>query len=247
MDVEAQDDGIMAKVLVPGGSQKIAVGQIIAIVTDEGDGTSVMELEVKQEAISSISPNGETEGETESTETNSPNKEEIHTETPHNKIHLPAVLRLLHEHRILDPSAIPATGPHGRLLKGDVLAYVGAIDKRSPENLRSIVERKQNLDLRHVVQTQPRSQDKELTITAARTDAGSPLATLQVSVNLRPLIEFQTRISSISFALAKCRRSWTRDCVGDSSGERSYASAQRDPQLWPPKTIKSRSDFCGPH
>lgn len=38
--------------------------------------------------------------------------------------HSPAVAHLLHRHKIAHPHLIPATGPRGRLLKGDVLLYL---------------------------------------------------------------------------------------------------------------------------
>jgi pyruvate/2-oxoglutarate dehydrogenase complex dihydrolipoamide acyltransferase (E2) component len=40
-------------------------------------------------------------------------------------IYTPAVLRLLHLHSI-SPESVPATGPKGRLLKGDVLRYLAS-------------------------------------------------------------------------------------------------------------------------
>lgn len=39
-------------------------------------------------------------------------------------VYMPSVARLLHEHNVTDVSAIKATGPNGRLLKGDVLAWL---------------------------------------------------------------------------------------------------------------------------
>jgi hypothetical protein len=45
----------------------------------------------------------------------------------------PAVARLVMEHRLVDRlNEIPATGPKHRLLKGDVLTYLGLITPRDP-------------------------------------------------------------------------------------------------------------------
>ncbi|KAJ1677732.1 hypothetical protein EV182_005552, partial [Spiromyces aspiralis] len=44
MDVEAQDDGVLAKILKPGGTQGVAVGEPIAIIAEEGDDLSSIDL-----------------------------------------------------------------------------------------------------------------------------------------------------------------------------------------------------------
>lgn len=44
IDVEAQDDGIMGKILSPGGTKQIPVGQGIAILAEEGDDLGSIEI-----------------------------------------------------------------------------------------------------------------------------------------------------------------------------------------------------------
>jgi pyruvate/2-oxoglutarate dehydrogenase complex dihydrolipoamide acyltransferase (E2) component len=44
IDVEAQDDGIMGKILVQAGENKVPVGQVIAILAEEGDDISSIEV-----------------------------------------------------------------------------------------------------------------------------------------------------------------------------------------------------------
>ncbi len=43
MEVEAVDEGIMAKILVPGGSENVAVNALIAILAEEGEDVSALE------------------------------------------------------------------------------------------------------------------------------------------------------------------------------------------------------------
>ncbi|KAG0223955.1 Pyruvate dehydrogenase complex component E2 1, partial [Actinomortierella wolfii] len=50
--------------------------------------------------------------------------------TPSSNLVSPAVAHLLLKHHIKDVTEIPATGPKGRVLKGDVLAYLGLIKAR---------------------------------------------------------------------------------------------------------------------
>lgn len=48
----------------------------------------------------------------------------------------PAVLALIHQHRLTDPRRIPASGPKGRLLKGDILAFLAGGSKVPPQQQR---------------------------------------------------------------------------------------------------------------
>ncbi|EMR08912.1 hypothetical protein PNEG_02694 [Pneumocystis murina B123] len=59
----------------------------------------------------------------------------------------PAVLSLIKHYNITNPFEIKTTGPRGRLLKGDILAHVGAINKDFPLKLVKIIEEKEKLDL----------------------------------------------------------------------------------------------------
>jgi len=58
----------------------------------------------------------------------------------------PSVQLLLHQHK-LDPSSIQGTGPNGRLLKGDVLAYLSVIPKGYPSELAVKLEKRSHLDV----------------------------------------------------------------------------------------------------
>ncbi|PGH18144.1 hypothetical protein AJ80_04531 [Polytolypa hystricis UAMH7299] len=64
----------------------------------------------------------------------------------------PSVAQLLHEHGIpaSDAPKIPTSGPKGRLLKGDVLAYVGAIASDHPSNLSAQLSKLSHLDLSNI-------------------------------------------------------------------------------------------------
>ncbi|KAG7529691.1 hypothetical protein FFLO_05497 [Filobasidium floriforme] len=63
IDVEAQDDGIMGKILSQAGSQKIPVGQIIAVLAEEGDDLSTLEIPGDLSPPSSASTSGQPEPE----------------------------------------------------------------------------------------------------------------------------------------------------------------------------------------
>lgn len=64
----------------------------------------------------------------------------------------PSVSQLLHQKGIPESeiSKIPATGPKGRLLKGDVLAYVGEIKADYPAEQAARIEKMGHLDLSNI-------------------------------------------------------------------------------------------------
>ncbi|QSL65595.1 hypothetical protein MERGE_002908 [Pneumocystis wakefieldiae] len=62
----------------------------------------------------------------------------------------PAVLSLIKHYNITNPYEIKTTGPQGRLLKGDILAHVGAINKDFPLKLLKIIKEKGKLDLNNL-------------------------------------------------------------------------------------------------
>ncbi|GAA6054024.1 hypothetical protein JCM3770_002423 [Rhodotorula araucariae] len=139
IDVEAQDDGIMGKIFVGDGVAGVPVGKLIAILAEEGDDLANIEMPAEEPAASSgpsptdskpeAGPTSSTPADapTPSPATPSPVPSALHAHPHHDKPLLPSVLRLLALAGITDASVIKASGPHGILTKGDVLAYTGKI------------------------------------------------------------------------------------------------------------------------
>ncbi|KAF9095542.1 hypothetical protein BGX29_008974 [Mortierella sp. GBA35] len=132
MDVEATEDGILAKILAsfPDGS-KVAVNEAIALLAEEGDDLSKVE-------IPKATPKAAAPAKEEKKKTPAPKQETQHVQqtasTPSSKLISPAVAHLLLQNHISDVTKIPSTGPKGRVLKGDVLAFLGKIKARpAPE------------------------------------------------------------------------------------------------------------------
>ena len=51
MEVEAVDEGILGKILVPAGTQKVPVNDVIAILLEEGEGADAIKAGPKPAAI----------------------------------------------------------------------------------------------------------------------------------------------------------------------------------------------------
>lgn len=171
MDVEAQDDGIMGKIIVSpkyfnhsyslgpssqlplslvkleNGTKNIPVGKIIAMLAEEGDDISTIEVPSEDSApapsksepskseskpeSSSSSPPPPSSSESQS----SPPVQEQKSQPSHNgpiqhsgpRPLFPSVSRLLHANNVSSTEGIKGTGLHGMITKGDVLAHLGLI------------------------------------------------------------------------------------------------------------------------
>ncbi|RKP40072.1 2-oxoacid dehydrogenases acyltransferase-domain-containing protein, partial [Dimargaris cristalligena] len=130
IEVEAQDDGIMAKILVPAGEKNIAVNSPIAVLAEEGDDLSNLTLPDMASAKSQETP---AQSESSPAPTSPLASAPSATTSANHALPLsPAVGHLVALYEI-DPAQIKeVSGPHGRLLKGDVLRYLQAQGKTKP-------------------------------------------------------------------------------------------------------------------
>ncbi|PSR71196.1 hypothetical protein PHLCEN_2v12928 [Hermanssonia centrifuga] len=140
IDVEAQEDGIMGKILAPDGAKNIPVGKTIALLAEEGDDISNLEAPKedepappKSESSSSNqsqapSPPSDKSGASPSVPPSRPQTGSTsHDHSNPNRRLFPSVMRLLQENNIAgaDADKIKGTGVRGMLTKGDVLTYLG--------------------------------------------------------------------------------------------------------------------------
>jgi len=135
IDVEAQEDGIMGKILMPDGMRNIQVGKVIALLAEEGDDISNLEAPEeteptppKSEAVASSSGGG-SQSSSDSAPQKAPSEPTTeprrHVTPSHSRTLFPSVLRLLTENGIEQASKIKGTGVRGMITKGDVLAHLG--------------------------------------------------------------------------------------------------------------------------
>ena len=177
MDVEAQDDGVMAKIFAEDGSKGVKVGTRIAVIGEDGDDPSSLEIppddtkpvskpkenvkqqeeEPEQKAPVSSKPSTESADpkgtpanprEQRSAPESSPSGPGQNTKYPF----YPSVTALIHENHISDEDVkkIPATGPQNRLLKGDMLAYLGSIQSDYSSKQSKRIEHMGHLDLSNI-------------------------------------------------------------------------------------------------
>lgn len=140
MDVEAQDDGIMAKIVVQDGAKDVDVGKTIAMIAEEGDDISNVQVpeDVAAPPAASSDPSAQTSDKSEpvastqtaaSTAAAAPSTPGASSSNAHHHFKgplFPSVQRLIAENNIEDAETkIKGTGVRGMITKGDVLAFLG--------------------------------------------------------------------------------------------------------------------------
>lgn len=113
----------------------------------------------------------------------------------------PSIAALLHEKGIPTSEAdkIPASGPKGRLLKGDVLAYLGSISKSYPSEQSARITKLGHLDLSKIQAAAPKEASPQpppqATAQSSEPEPGpEPDAEVAVSISLKSVLDVQKRI-----------------------------------------------------
>lgn len=176
IDVEAADDGVMAKIYKKDGDKDIQVGDTIAVIAEPGDDIKTIDIPApvesdgkpapKEEAKEEVKEAPKEEAKAPAPKAPSTPKEAPKTESssspsssgysaPANPAQtlLPSVSSLLVANGISKEDAfakIKATGPHGRLLKGDILAYLGKVPEGSPGAVADEINKRSHLDLSNI-------------------------------------------------------------------------------------------------
>lgn len=198
MDVEAQDDGVMVKIMTADGSKAVQVGSRIAVIAEAGDDISSLEIPADEQPKAQPSQAKETAPtESKPAEKKSAPKPTGTGTYEHKYPLLPSVGHLVKEKGISedDVKKIKGTGPHGRLLKGDILAYLGAINPDTPaaneSNFNSLV----HLDLSNIKVAEKKAP-KEAPKEAAPAPKAPVIENLELSipVSLSKVIEVQNKI-----------------------------------------------------
>ena len=227
MDVEAQEDGVLFKIMQPDGAKGVKVGSRIAVLAEAGDDLSSLEIP-KDEAASSEKKETTPKEEAPTSEQKaSPPKEQTSTsesrpadsgaeftkpvaETPpeppkgrsgkpRNESYplYPSVQHLLGLNGMSssDADQIPATGPNGRLLKGDVLAYLGKIPKDYSSEASERIEKLSHLDLSNITLAEPAKKPEAPRKAEAAPKIQLPSETeIAVPISLAAVIAVQKRV-----------------------------------------------------
>ncbi|KAF2815094.1 uncharacterized protein BDZ99DRAFT_408775 [Mytilinidion resinicola] len=214
MDVEAQDDGKLAKITQGDGSKGVQVGSRIAVTAEPDDDLSSLEIpaedkpaEAPKKESKEASPS---KPKAESTpplkeqkpSQPAPSSSESSEKSPQAQAQkqkyplYPSVAALLKENGLAkeDADTIPSTGPGGRLLKGDVLAYLGVIEKSYPLEQSKRIGKLSHLDLSNIKIAPPKKEaapEKPATAPDVVEEVDTEIA---VPISLTAVLECQKRI-----------------------------------------------------
>ncbi|KAK1756179.1 hypothetical protein QBC47DRAFT_460042 [Echria macrotheca] len=213
MDVEAQEDGILMKIVQGDGTKAIQVGTRIAVIAEEGDDISSLELppdegpkqsqaaaaEPAKTEAAPAAPSEAAAAPPTPAASSKPAQKSTGKTTKQRYPPLPSVIHLLKVNG-LDESVLAevnATGPNGRILKGDVLAYLGKINAQIPTDISSRFEHNSHLDLSNIkVAKAPEQQPKKAAAAAAAAPEIPKETIVELSVSVAAISAVQKRLQS---------------------------------------------------
>jgi pyruvate dehydrogenase E2 component (dihydrolipoamide acetyltransferase) len=118
MEVEAADEGVVGKLLVPEGTEGVKVNSVIALLLEDGEKAADLKAPDAPKTAAGPKVAAAPEKAAPKAETRAAAHED------HDVLANPSARRLAEEEGV-DLSAVKGTGPDGRITKGDVLAAVG--------------------------------------------------------------------------------------------------------------------------
>jgi hypothetical protein len=178
------------------------VGTRIAVIADPEDDLSTLEIppeespkkEAPEKSSSPPSPPKESSpppAEKPAASSSKAEKKPSGQGMPQKYPLYPSVAMLVHTHHIKAEDITP-TGPNGRLLKGDVLAYLDEIPASYPKEVSSRVEKLAHLDLSNIKPAPPKTAKKA--DTAAAVEEKELPVSIAVPVSLSAVLQVQKRM-----------------------------------------------------
>ena len=124
MEVEALDDGVMAKLVVAEGTQNVAVNALIAVLAEEGEDASEAAKEAENAPITAPTP-APTAASTPaptpaSTPASAPAAPQLAAGQKGERVFASPLARRIAGDAGLDIGNLAGTGPHGRIIRADV-------------------------------------------------------------------------------------------------------------------------------
>lgn len=135
MEVEAVDAGTIGKILIAEGATNVKVGEVIALVLEEG---------ANKELLATYTIKGKTAAplDTKDVQAESPQPsipQKIATTNSNDRIFASPLAKRIAEQNSVSLTAIPGSGPHGRIIKDDVIASINNPTKNSPAKVSGAI------------------------------------------------------------------------------------------------------------
>lgn len=118
MEVEAVDEGVIAKIVVAEGSENVKVNAVIAVIAEEGEDASV--IEGAAPATPPPSKPSKDPAPAKSTEAPAAKAPPVASNTTSGRIFATPLARRIAADKGVDLATLQGSGPHGRIIKADV-------------------------------------------------------------------------------------------------------------------------------
>ncbi len=130
MEVEAVDEGVIGKILIPAGTDNVKVNQLIAVLLEEGESDNDMATMLSGDDKPSAPAPEKTETKQEKAK---PMQAQV---TPSgqsgNRIYASPLARRIANDQGVDLSQVTGTGPRGRIVKMDIEGFKGVANIAQP-------------------------------------------------------------------------------------------------------------------
>ncbi|MFP3012952.1 MAG: pyruvate dehydrogenase complex dihydrolipoamide acetyltransferase [Rickettsia sp.] len=143
MEVEAVDEGILAKIVIPQNSQNVPVNSLIAVLSEEGEEKTDIDAFIAKN--NNVSPSPKTDANLPKPHENIAKVEEQVAVIKHDasKIFVSPLAKRLAKMGNIRLESVKGSGPHGRIVKQDILSYTpnivhNKIVSRNPEEYRLV-------------------------------------------------------------------------------------------------------------
>ncbi|AFC71180.1 pyruvate dehydrogenase complex dihydrolipoamide acetyltransferase [Rickettsia australis] len=143
MEVEAVDEGILAKIVIPQNSQNVPVNSLIAVLSEEGEEKADIDAFITKN--NNVSPSPKTDANLPKPHENIAKLEEQVAVIKHDasKIFASPLAKRLAKMGNIRLESVKGSGPYGRIVKQDVLSYTPStvhnkIVSRNPEEYRLV-------------------------------------------------------------------------------------------------------------
>jgi pyruvate dehydrogenase E2 component (dihydrolipoamide acetyltransferase) len=150
MEVEAVDEGILGKIIIADGSENVPVNSLIALILEDGEDKKSLEKYIAKNNSSTISSNQDLSKEkakedltTQKNSSETKNiqslKENISAENKfefHGKTKASPLAKRIAKENNISLSQVNGSGPHGRVIKDDILKFL-----QNPNSKSGIVRR----------------------------------------------------------------------------------------------------------
>lgn len=157
MEVEAVDEGILGKILVGEGTEGVLVNTCIALILDKGEDAKSLES-YSSKSATSAAPKVEAKIESQAAESKAvaPTLTSASSQSGQSfgdRVKASPLAKRIAKEEGVSLSSIAGTGPHGRILKDDVLEFVNGggsrsgVVKRNPQEFTAV----KNNNIRKVI------------------------------------------------------------------------------------------------